>query len=461
MDTIYSGQQLVDFFHGILAWLSYAVFTSENVINTAMQIPGIVGTGFAAWWVHDFVHPVLEERIGRFSGTDYARSALLTVASLIFPLIWVIGLGLASLVAASFKWPHGFVSITIHLMAAWIVVRLASIMVRDPTFSRLVALIAYTMATLSILDLLGPVLALLDRLAITFGSFRLSLFTVLEAMLVLGFLLWLAVLLSNILERRVYNLPNLTPSVQLLIGKILKAALITIAVVIALSSVGLDISAIALFSGGLGVGLGFGLQKLISNMISGIILLLDRSIKPGDVIQVGETYGWVASLGARYVSIETRDGTEYLVPNEDIITQQVVSWSHQNDLTRIKVRVQVPTDTDLEHALAVMVDAASTPPRVLRDPAPRALILDFTYGRAELELRFWIRDPQNGVRNVSSEIRLEIWRSFRAAGISISAPQHDVIVSAFPGVSSAAPLRTDLSPASPPGAGLGVDTVTS
>jgi small-conductance mechanosensitive channel len=312
-------------------------------------------------------------------------------------------------------------------------------MVRDPIFSRLVANTAYTVATLSILDLLDPILALFDRLAITLGDFRLSLLAVIEAMLALGVLLWLAVLVSRILERRIYALPNLTPSLQLLIGKIVKATLITIAVVIALSSVGFDITAIAVFSGGLGVGIGFGLQKLISNMISGIILLLDRSIKPGDVIQVGDTYGWVASLGARYVSIETRDGTEYLVPNEDIITHQVVSWSHQNDLTRIKIRVHVPFESHLDQALAVLVAAASRPPRVLRDPSPRALILDFTEGRAELELRFWIRDAHNGIRNISGEVRLEIWRLFRAAGISLSAPQRDVIISAVPGLPAAVP----------------------
>lgn len=427
--AIFSGEQFVTFLNGILAWLSHEVFTPMNLVYSAMQVPGIVGTGFTAWWVHDFVHPVLVQRVRRSINTGYTQSALFTVASLIFPLAWTMGLALASVVAAFFEWPHGLVIVAIHLVAAWIVVRLASIMVRDPIFSRLVAITAYTIATLSILGLLDPILALFDRLAVTFGNFRLSLFTVLEAMLALGILLWLAVLLSRVLERRIFALPNLTPSVQLLIGKIVKASLITIAVVVALSSVGVDITAIALFSGGLGVGIGFGLQKLISNMISGIILLLDRSIKPGDVIQVGETYGWVASLGARYVSIETRDGTEYLVPNEDIITHQVVSWSHQNDLTRIKVRVHVPFETDLEQALALLVEAANTPPRVLGDPAPRSLILDYPEGQAELELRFWIRDPQNGVRNVSGEVRLEIWRLFRASGLSLSAPQRDVTLS--------------------------------
>jgi small-conductance mechanosensitive channel len=439
MMTIFSGEQFVTFLDSVLTWLSRDIFTSVNLVYSAMQIPAIVGTGFVAWWIHDFVYPVLEKKISQSLRTDYTRSALLTVASLIFPLMWVIGLALANLFAISLQWPHGFVFVTIHLVAAWIVVRLASIMVRDPIFSRLVAITAYTIATLSILDLLDPIMALFDRLAITLGDFRLSLLAVIEAMLALGVLLWLAVLVSRILERRIYALPNLTPSLQLLIGKIVKATFITIAVVIALSSVGFDITAIAVFSGGLGVGIGFGLQKLISNMISGIILLLDRSIKPGDVIQVGDTYGWVASLGARYVSIETRDGTEYLVPNEDIITHQVVSWSHQNDLTRIKIRVHVPFESHLDQALAVLVAAASRPPRVLRDPSPRALILDFTEGRAELELRFWIRDAHNGIRNISGEVRLEIWRLFRAAGILLSAPQRDVIISAVPGLPAAVP----------------------
>lgn len=429
MVTIFSGEQFVAFLNGILAWLSREVFTSVNLVYSAMQVPGIVGTGFAAWWLHDFVHPVLEQRVRRSFAAEYTQSAMLTLTSLIFPLAWTIGLALAIFVAISFQWPHGLVTVAIHLVAAWVVVRLASIMVRDPIFSRLVAIIAYTVATLSILGLLDPLLSLFDQLAIRFGNVRVSLFTVLEAMLALAILLWLAVLLSRILERRIYALPNLTPSVQLLIGKIVKASLITLAIVVAMSSVGVDITAIALFSGGLGVGIGFGLQKLISNMISGIILLLDRSIKPGDVIQVGETYGWVASLGARYVSIETRDGTEYLVPNEDIITHQVVSWSHQNDLARIKVRLHVPFESDLEQALALLVEATNAPPRVLSEPEPRALILDFTEGRAELELRFWIRDPQHGIRNVSGEVRLEIWRLFRAAGLSISAPQRDLTIS--------------------------------
>jgi small-conductance mechanosensitive channel len=455
MDAMFSGESFVAWLQTFMAWLLGEVLTSTNVVYTAMQIPAVVGSGCAAWWVHDFANPALTQRIRQSSATDYAQYILTTLASLVFPALWAIGLLLSTVVALSFGWPHDVVRIVINLLAAWVVVRLASILVRDPVWSRLVASVIYAFALLNILHLLAPTLALLDRLAITLGSFRLSLLTVLQGMISLAVLLWAAVLASKVLERRIHELPNLTPSVQVLIGKLLKATLITLAVVIALTSVGLDVSAIALFSGGLGLGIGFGLQKIVSNMISGVVLLLDKSIKPGDVIQISGTYGWVASLGARYVSIETRDGTEFLVPNEDIITHQVVSWTHQNDLARLKVQVQVPFDTDLDEALALLLKAAGKPVRVLKEPAPRALVLDFRDGRAELELRFWIRDARNGIRNVSSEVRLEIWRLFRAHGLSLPVPRHDITVSSFPEVPAFASARGAVSPSRPPAVPLG------
>jgi len=153
---------------------------------------------------------------------------------------------------------------------------------------------------------------------------------------------------------------------------------------------------------------------------------LDKSIKPGDVIEVGGTYGWVSSLGARYVSVETRDGTEFLIPNEDIITHQVVNWSHRSDRVRLKVPVRVPHDSDIDQALALMREAASLPRRVLAVPAPNALIMAFGETAIELELRFWIEDAHNGVHNIKSEVLYEIWRLFRQEGIQIPYPKRDL-----------------------------------
>lgn len=441
MEAMFSGEAFVAWLHAGLAWLLRDVLTSANIVYTAMQVPAVVSSGFAAWWVHDFVHPMLERRIRRSMAPGHAQAILLILASLIFPTLWALGLWVQRNVAVAYGWPHDVVRIAINLVVAWIVVRLALIPVRDPIWSRLIAILAYAAAVLNVLHLLDPTLRLLGRIAITMGNFRLSILMVMEGVILLGLLLWAAMLASKMLERQVSQLPNLTPSIRVLLGKLLKATLITLAVLVALTSVGIDLTAVALFSGALGLGLGFGLQKIVSNMISGMILLLDKSIKPGDVIQVGATYGWVTSMGTRYVSIETRDGPAFLVPNEDIITHQVVNWTHRSDLTRLKVRIQVPFDSDLDLALALLVQAADKPPRVVKEPTPRALVLEFEDGRAVLELRFWIRDAQNGIRNVSGEVQLEIWRLFRAHRLSLAAPKRDITVSPPPAepASSGAP----------------------
>jgi small-conductance mechanosensitive channel len=180
------------------------------------------------------------------------------------------------------------------------------------------------------------------------------------------------------------------------------------------------------FGGALGVGVGFGLQKVTSNFVSGVILLLDRSVRPGDVISVGQTYGWVGSLGARYVSVVTRDGTEYLIPNEDVITHQVVNWSHSSDQVRLRLQVAVSYDADVRQARALCLEAAAETPRVLAQPAPVCVLLGFAASAIELELRIWISDPRNGVGNVKSDVLLLIWDKFRANGIQFPYPQRDL-----------------------------------
>jgi small-conductance mechanosensitive channel len=425
-------------------WLGGELFTPTNIVHTAMQIPALVGTGFTAWWIHDFAQPWLIRRIQAGATGDYGRHALLVLSSLIFPLLWIGGLVIAGIVAARFGWPNHWIRMGIHLLAAWIAIRLFALLVREPVWARALVIAAYSLAALAILDLLDPTLTLLDRLALNLGNVRLSLLTVLKSMFYFGIALWAAVLASRALERRLEQLPNLTPSVRVLFGKLLKGGLIALAVLVSLASAGIDFAALALFGGALGVGVGFGLQKIISNLIGGVLLLMDKSIKPGDVIQIGETYGWVASLGARYVSVETRDGTEYLIPNEEIITQQVINWSHRNDLARLKVQVRISYDTDVRKALELMVEGARRPARVLADPAPRALLLEFGESFLLLELRFWIRDVYNGIRNISSDVMLEIWDLFREHGITIPMPQQGIHINTLP------PLTVKLDDARPP-----------
>jgi small-conductance mechanosensitive channel len=231
---------------------------------------------------------------------------------------------------------------------------------------------------------------------------------------------------SRLLDHRIRKARSLTPSIQVLMGKLMKSTLVVVAFVIALKSIGIDLTAFAVFTGAIGVGIGFGLQKLVSNLISGIILLLDKSIKPGDVIEVGESFGWVSSLGARYASVTTRDGKEWLIPNEDLITQRVVNWSFSHDRLRLPITLGISYHSDVRKAMALAVEGAKAAGRVLKDPEPVCRLMGFGDSSVDLELRIWINDPSAGVINVRSEVLLEVWDRFHANNISIPFPQRDL-----------------------------------
>jgi small-conductance mechanosensitive channel len=359
---------------------------------------------------------------------------------LITPALWAAGLWIALVAAERMGWPRDVARIAANLLLAWLVIRLVADLVPSRALARLIAVTAWSLAALNILNLLSPLVDLLDSAAITFGQVRVSALNVLRGVLSLAVLLWLAMFASNLFERRITHVRDLTPRAQVLFGKLLKITLISLAFVLALTSVGIDLSTLVILTGAVGVGIGLGLQKTVSNLFSGFILLLDRSIKPGDVIEVGGTYGWVSALGARYVAVETRDGMEYLIPNEHIITQQVLNWSHKSERVRLKIDIRAPLDADLDLVLALMQEAASRSPRILKHPAPNALILAFGESAVELQLRVWIADAPNGIHNVKGEVLLEIWRLFRKNGIALPHPKRDVYLHPQP-ADAAAPAR--------------------
>jgi small-conductance mechanosensitive channel len=313
-----------------------------------------------------------------------------------------------------------------RLLTAWIIIRFTTAMLRDSKWSKLLSITAWTVAALHILKLLGPTIELLDQMAVTLGGVRVSMLLLIKGVIVFTVLLKVASSVSSLMEKRILSLEELTPSVQVLISKALKVTLLTVAVVVALSSLGINLSAFAFIGGAIGVGIGFGLQKVVSNLISGVILLLDKSIKPGDVIEVGDSYGQIRSLGARYVSVVTRDGFEYLIPNEDLITQQVINWSFSDRLVRLKIGVGVSYDADIHKAMDLMVQTARKIDRVLPKPGPVCQLKNFGDSSVDLELRIWITDPDKGVANVGSAVRLAIWDAFQENNIEIPFPQRDL-----------------------------------
>jgi small-conductance mechanosensitive channel len=346
--------------------------------------------------------------------------------SLTVGLLAIFLLRLGVVVLAKYAVSTFLVDTTARLMTAWLLIRLTTAMLRDSNWARLISTTAWIIAALHILKLLGPTIELFDQLAINLGGVRISLLLLFKGVIVFTVLLKLTSSASNLLENRIFSLKELTPSVQVLLSKALRLTLLAIAVVVALSSLGINLSAFAFIGGAIGVGVGFGLQKVVSNLVSGVILLLDRSIKPGDVIAIGSTYGRIQSLGARYVSVATRDRTEYLIPNEDLITTQVVNWSFSDNLVRLKIAVGVSYNSDIHAVMGLMVAAADGVPRVLAHPEPICQLKDFGDSSVDMELYVWINDPENGVGNVSSAVRLAIWDSFKAHGIVIPFPQRDV-----------------------------------
>jgi small-conductance mechanosensitive channel len=312
------------------------------------------------------------------------------------------------------------------LVLVWVLIRLSSMLVRDERWARAIAVLAWIIAALNIAGLVAPVMDLMDAMAVPVGNFRISVLLVLKGATALAIFIWIANALSRLLDQRLRLFAPLTPAVEVLASKLVRMTLLTLAVVLALGSIGIDLTAFAVFSGAVGVGVGFGLQKVVSNLVSGVILLLDRSIKPGDVIEIDGTYGSVSTLNARYASVLTRDGKEYLIPNEDLITQRVTNWSFSNDLIRLHVKVGVSYESDPHKAIRLALEAARNVPRVLDDPSPNCVLLEFGDSAVNLELRFWIRDPANGTANIRSKVMLNLWDLYHQHGIGMPYPQRDI-----------------------------------
>jgi small-conductance mechanosensitive channel len=430
MDQLLDPQFYVAELDALRNWLAANALLLS--VSTIWQLIAVAGAFFAAQSITPRVQTMLERITGGRRYEVQLRRIAAALEPLALPIAWLVLLWLAVLIAIQAEQGHPLITIVVSLLTAWVVIRLSASAVRDPVWSRFVTLVVWTIAALNILGLLDPAMAVLDNAAVTLGGLRISALTIVKAMLSLAVLLWLATLAGRLLERRITTLPNLTPSLQVLIVKLLKIVLVVIAVVVALRTVGIDLTAFAVFTGAVGVGIGFGLQKAVSNFISGLTILLDKSIKPGDVITVGDTFGWVSSLGTRYVSVVTRDSTEYLIPNEELITERVINWSYSNAEVRLKLPIGISYGADVRRAIELSEEAARETPRVLGVPKPVCLVKGFGDNGVNLELRIWINDPRNGVSNVKSDVFLRIWDNFGAEGIEMPVPQRDLHLKASP-----------------------------
>ena len=327
-------------------------------------------------------------------------------------------------------WPSRsyVLAVATSLATAWLVIRLMAGIVRDQLLVRIIAVIAFLIAALSILGLLDQVTAALDAVAIRIGGVRLTPLLVIEVAVLLSGAIWVATLISKFIDTWLSRSGDLTPSAQVLVSKLASIALIVVAVVIVLSSVGIDLSALTIFGGAIGVGLGFGLQKIVANFISGIILLVDKSVKPGDLVTIGDNFGRVSTMNIRYITVAAGDGREFLIPNEDLITQKVVNWTYRDRNTLVEVKFGTNYDADPKLVCKLACEIAAKTPRVIDIKPPFCILTEFADYGMKYSLTFWINDPEAGMGNVRSDVMMALWDAFKREGIRVPYPVRDIRV---------------------------------
>lgn len=308
----------------------------------------------------------------------------------------------------------------------WYTIAILTSLISNSFARTAVSYVGWTWGTLSVLNLSGPIQTLLDSAAISLGETRISIWLIIQAFLTLVILFVGARFVSTTGADRIRKNKDISPSLQVLIIKFTQVVLYSAVFIIGLRTVGFDLTGLAFLSGAIGVGLGFGLQKVVSNLVSGVIILLDKSIKPGDVISLGDTFGWIESLGARYVSVVTRDGREYLIPNEDLITGQVVNWSHSNNFVRLDLLFGTSYEDDPILVRELAIKAALTVDRVLKDRTPVCHIINFGDSSIDYMLRFWITDPAAGLTNIKGDVYLALWQTFAEHKVTIPFPRNEV-----------------------------------
>jgi small-conductance mechanosensitive channel len=280
-------------------------------------------------------------------------------------------------------------------------------------------------------DTLGALIETLDSWALTLGTVRISVFDVLFLLATVGLVIFVAWTLTRVARNVLRNRTRLDEAQKVLAEKLLTIVIWTIAFFMTVDLVGIDLTALAFFGGAFGLAIGFGLQKTFGNLISGILLLLDKSIKPGDVISVtdqagNEAVGQIRKIGIRAISVITRDQTEHLIPNENLMVNQVVNWSYSSRDVRVKAPVGVSYDSDLELVTELLYKAVEDTPRVLTRPKPRVNVMEFGDNSVNFDVRFWIEDPEEGIANIRSDVYMRMWRLFKENDIEIPFPQRDL-----------------------------------
>ncbi|EGB15700.1 MscS Mechanosensitive ion channel [Pseudodesulfovibrio mercurii] len=416
--------KVTEIFQFLEGWLQSHVLTWRTAAQWAAALAALL-LAKAVWRL---VRPRLAHWRDTSARTVWGR-ALLTGLCATGELILFIGLAQLCAAAARFMgyspWVLNAVS---QLTVAGIILRLLTFAMPNKVLARSTATVVWVFVSLQILGLLTPFTAFLETLSFTMGGSTFTALGALKGLVLAIILLHAAATLSRFASGRIASMREVSPSVKVLLDKSIKVALFTVAILLVMSGVGINLTSLAIFSSALGVGIGFGLQTIISNYVAGVILLMDRSVKPGDTIEVGGVFGVVSGVNGRFSSVKTRDGKEYLIPNEHFVTNEVINWTYSDADVRLRIPVGVSYGSDVDKALRLMEESTRGLTRILTSPEPRALLMGFGDSSVDLELRAWIADARDGVSNIKSDVLRRIWTSFHENGIEFPFPQRDVLL---------------------------------
>ena len=354
---------------------------------------------------------------------------------LVFPLSGMLLVGAMRLALALANFTHvNLLKLAMPLLGSLALVRSVVFVLRQAfpaatwltAWERIIATAVWGWVALYLTDLQPHVIDALEQVDFALGRQRVNLWMIAHGLFTVFLTVVVALWIAGIIEARLMRVDTLDSNLRIVGVRVAKALLTVVAIVSSLSLVGIDMTALSVFTGALGVGLGLGMQKIASNYVSGFIILLDRSIRLGNVVQVGADVGQVTRITTRYTVLKNTTGTECIVPNDVLISSVVQNQTYSDTRLRLATTVGVAYGTDLDLAMRLMAEAASSQRRVLADPAPKALLTLFGDSSIQLELGFWIADPEAGKGGVTSDVNLAVWRAFRDNGIEIPFPQREV-----------------------------------
>jgi len=420
-------ERLTDFISGLLTAANLA---QAIVLVVAASVAWMAERAVRRWYLPR-AEPAMSARVLSFEA--------LVVVSPYLAAFLVVAAGRSIVSAASLE--STLLDLAVRLIGALIVIRLVAYAVRRSVspnnklkrFENKASLAVWLLVAAQMLGWLDYVVGVLDSVGLAAGKSRITVWSVIAALFAVSLCVIASLWVARWIDRRVSQIETIAPSTRIGIVKSSYAFFVGFGILLGLRTSGVDLTALTVFSGAIGLGLGFGLQAIAANFVSGFVLVMDKSIKPGDVISFTGTtgtsthgFGWVEELRGRYIVIRDRDGVATLVPNQNVITNQVINWSYGHPKVRLRLGVRVSYQDDVELALKLLLDAANDHPRILTDPPPVSRLMDFTDYGMETEVRFWIGDPAEGVNNVRSDVNRKIWALFRKHGITIPPAQREI-----------------------------------